>query len=388
MAKRILLSVALLLSPCPVWAFSVTMSQGAMVRWYTPVIPYKIYSGSADVIQIFLSVNCKKAHNATNLLQNAVARAFASWENASGGQVDFKYLGFTDVGRSGSDGQNNLIWITDGWNKYAFGDPHAIAVTISTYKSGSGRMVDADIHFNADNFLWTVQDPTNPSAGESDCMDVQNIATHEIGHLLGADHSSEDIFESNPNYASATMYFASYAGDIAHRTLNDDDDHAILALYPKAPVRAPQLDAINPPQAENNQGHFVLEIRGNNFGDTSLASLHQADYGIDIVGSIEELSEDTIMASFNLTGMPPGDFDLVVSNSYNAQTKLPAALKIDGDPGSYVLPAKSSGGGCGVMYTLNDDSERTAMSLVLMLVAVALLITHRWKLTRIRETQK
>ncbi|HUY13137.1 MAG TPA: matrixin family metalloprotease [Terriglobia bacterium] len=78
-------------------------------------------------------------------------------------------------------------------------------------------IIDADIEFNpADQFT------TSATLGAS-AYDVQAIATHEIGHLLGMDHSG---------LASAIMFAYGDTGGVAIRSLSLDDAIGMGALYP------------------------------------------------------------------------------------------------------------------------------------------------------------
>ncbi len=81
-------------------------------------------------------------------------------------------------------------------------------------------MKDVDIVFNGDDFSWS-------TSGESGKMDVQNIATHEIGHFLGLD----DLYSSSDS--EATMYGYAAPGETKKRTLTEDDKNGIRFLYPK-----------------------------------------------------------------------------------------------------------------------------------------------------------
>ncbi len=56
-------------------------------------------------------------------------------------------------------------------------------------------------------------------------MDLQNIATHELGHGLGLD----DVYDSS--CAEVTMYGYSELGEIDKRTLEASDIEGLLKLY-------------------------------------------------------------------------------------------------------------------------------------------------------------
>ncbi len=89
----------------------------------------------------------------------------------------------------------------------------------------TGEMLDSDILFNGDDFKWT----TASSGGRG--HDVQNAATHEIGHFLGISHSVR--------IPDSTMYPGTSAGELTKRTLHADDIAAVTALYVGGPSEAP-----------------------------------------------------------------------------------------------------------------------------------------------------
>ncbi|HEV2175743.1 MAG TPA: matrixin family metalloprotease [Terriglobia bacterium] len=78
-------------------------------------------------------------------------------------------------------------------------------------------LADADIEFNpAQNFSTASPPPTND-------FSVQSIATHEIGHMLGLDHSG---------LANAVMYPFGDTGLTTQSNLSTDDAAGIAFLYP------------------------------------------------------------------------------------------------------------------------------------------------------------
>ena len=74
-----------------------------------------------------------------------------------------------------------------------------------------------DIVFDID-FAWS-------ASGEAGKMDLQNIATHELGHGAGLD----DLYQS-PAYRE-TMYGYSAYGEISKRDLYIGDKTGITKLY-------------------------------------------------------------------------------------------------------------------------------------------------------------
>jgi hypothetical protein len=91
-----------------------------------------------------------------------------------------------------------------------------VAVTPIFFTS-SGRIVDADVLFNGRGFRFT-------TSGASGAFDIADVATHELGHLLGLDHSG---------WAGATMYPYVDPRVILHRSLSLDDVHGLRDAYPQ-----------------------------------------------------------------------------------------------------------------------------------------------------------
>jgi len=115
--------------------------------------------------------------------------------------------------------------VPDGRNEFSYGDypkDGVIAVTISWgYFSGppwTRRIIEFDIMFDTD-FEWGNAD------NDSSLMDLQNIATHEIGHGLGL----ADVYNASCN--QVTMYGYSQEGEIIKRTLETPDILGLQELY-------------------------------------------------------------------------------------------------------------------------------------------------------------
>ncbi len=79
-----------------------------------------------------------------------------------------------------------------------------------------GRIVDADVLFNGSSFQFT-------TSGQAGRFDVQDVATHELGHLLGLDHTG---------WAGGTMFPYVDPTVILHRSLSTDEVHGLRAAYP------------------------------------------------------------------------------------------------------------------------------------------------------------
>ena len=173
---------------------------GSRARWQTLPVSYRIHAGGLAGLG-----------NGSEFI--AVQRAFDTWQNLPSSSIAFRYEGTTSTQTGGNDGVN-IISFQD--TSFSFGTG-TIAVTVSSSSQGFFR--DADILFN----------PSNPSItfatdGRSDGFDIQAIATHEIGHFLGLDHTA---------IVSATMNPTGGRGTVFPRSLKSDDIIGASTLYPE-----------------------------------------------------------------------------------------------------------------------------------------------------------
>lgn len=92
-----------------------------------------------------------------------------------------------------------------------------VAIT-PVWFAGDGHITDADVLFNGSGFTFT-------TSGRPGHFDVQDVATHELGHFLGLDHSG---------WAGASMYPYVDPTVILHRSLSLDEERGMRDAYPAA----------------------------------------------------------------------------------------------------------------------------------------------------------
>lgn len=160
----------------------------------------------------------------------AIVRSFHTWSGPSCSDLVFNYAGLTDVSdtnltrpsTSRPDGLNLVRWREEQWPPEGATEsgvsPDWLALTVLVYEVRSGIVLDADMDLNGVNFQWTTSD--DPSQARTD---VQNVVTHEVGHIVGLDHS--DVFES-------TMYAEQLQGELHKRELHQDDIDGLCLSYP------------------------------------------------------------------------------------------------------------------------------------------------------------
>jgi len=182
---------------CQATAFDVyKTSGGKTVKWQTPSVGYYINTAGSPV--------------AASDAIAAITSALQTWTAVNTSSFEFQYLG-TAAYVSGNNKINTL-----GFRK--MGKNGTLAYNTFWYSSSTGYVSDSDIEFNTD-YLYA----TN---GSSTAFDMQNIATHELGHSLPL----RDLYTSSD--AEKTMYGYARAGETKKRSLEQDDINGIAHLYP------------------------------------------------------------------------------------------------------------------------------------------------------------
>lgn len=164
--------------------------------------------------------------------RDAVERGFDAWQAVDTASVSFEFAGFVGARPLDQDGANVIGFVARPDLE------RTLASTSFLVDSRTGEILESDIFFNS-SFPWSVA-----PGGEAGRFDVQSIATHEGGHLLGLGHSSLGETEARPTggrrlIASGAVMFpiAFTAGNIVDRELAPDDVAGVSDIYPDADFR-------------------------------------------------------------------------------------------------------------------------------------------------------
>ena len=155
---------------------------------------------------------------AADIVATAFDQSISKWENASAKEI-------AGVGTATNATLSADFSSPDGQNEVYFGeisDRNAIAITVvwGMFRGPPTQreLSEWDIVFDQADFSWS-------SSGESGKMDFENIATHELGHVVGLD----DLYGSS--CTNETMYGYADYGETMKRTLGPGDIAGAKALY-------------------------------------------------------------------------------------------------------------------------------------------------------------
>jgi Matrixin/Carboxypeptidase regulatory-like domain len=186
-------------------------------------------------------------------LQDALGRAFATWQAVPTAAISYQFGGATAATPGRDDGLSTL-----GFQSRPELD-RVLAATSFLVDASTGALVESDIFFNS-AFAWSVA-----PAGEPARYDLESVALHEIGHLSGLAHSAlgeTELREGGGRRvlgAEAVMFpIAFAAGSIAARTLKADDIAGISDLYPDGVFT--QLGSISGQVTKDGQPIFGAHV--------------------------------------------------------------------------------------------------------------------------------
>ena len=239
--------------------------------------------------------NIKGSRSVADVMQTA----FNTWTSAPNAALAVTRGPDSSLGaESSSPADVNLICLVCSDTDFSK-DAKTLAVTIVTTSNAAGQsnghggvttfvgqIVKADLVFNPASTFTT--DGSCPAG--SDCQDMQTVATHEVGHFLGLNHSG--VVRSIMFPAASTL-----------ETLSNDDVAGISQLYPKS-VPEVATGSISGQITLNGAGIFGAHV----FAESVTGN---ASFG----GNIRKSPIGTLTrpdGSYTLQGLP-GDSYIVVA---------------------------------------------------------------------------
>lgn len=144
---------------------------------------------------------------------DVLQRAFARWEDLSTSTIRFAFQGTRGARDRSAGDRINLVTLGPNEN---LGSGVLAATFLSS--DAQGTLVDVDIVFGRSVAFGT------SLAGDAGSFDLEAVATHEVGHLIGLEHSG---------LSRATMVPFTDREDLHQRTPHDDDRIGASLLYPE-----------------------------------------------------------------------------------------------------------------------------------------------------------
>ncbi|MBX2800231.1 MAG: matrixin family metalloprotease [Myxococcales bacterium] len=146
-------------------------------------------------------------------LASAIHESFDVWADVPDAFIDV-YARDTTATPEVSLDDAHVVFFEHDWPI----DDIALAVA-TTWADEQGNILSFDIRING-TVPWS-------TVGDSDAYDLQAAVTHEVGHVLGLEHSA---------VVDANMYATHGLGDDWRRDLHDDDAAAVQFVYGDGPT--------------------------------------------------------------------------------------------------------------------------------------------------------
>jgi hypothetical protein len=212
----------------------------------------------------------------------ATHRALARWSEAAGVSFIETSSDAQGISPSGEGDHISLITVADvPENRAAFASADRTGRTRVFYDPAAGTIMEADVVINP-----AAQFSTDGTPGT---YDLEATLTHEIGHVLGLEHSSEAGAAMQPRQGTNGLYEQAATSS---RTLSDDDRAGAHALY----------------GAHENFGIIVGTIKDAAGGPAVGAHVFAEDTA---TGRVVAANETLANGSYRIEGLPPGQYRLV-----------------------------------------------------------------------------
>lgn len=188
------------------------------------------------------------------LFQQTLAQAARNWTSQTSRCSSLVIFGVEADGvvTTGADDHHIVTFVEDEWTD----NGGIVAKTLVWHidapgKPNDGLIVDADIKLNGYQYTF-ITDAATPARPNTDVADLEGTLTHELGHVMGLNHTCWDESGAQPyddqggpvlkcanqgdlpaSVTEATMYpYTQPPGTTRMRHVTDDDARGICGPYP------------------------------------------------------------------------------------------------------------------------------------------------------------
>jgi hypothetical protein len=313
--------VVLLAVPAPARAylqFSVTLAGRAVtLKWQrVPVRWFATDRGAPGV--------------SASAFQGAMARAFTTWEEVPTASIAFQFAGFTGSEPFDDDDISVLGFQAHPEMERVLG---ATGFVIDTQ---TGEIVESDVFFNS-AFAWSTAANGDPNA-----FDLESVAVHEIGHLIGLGHSALGETEVRPEGgrrvlgSGAVMFPIAFGrGNTLDRDLQPDDIAGVSDLYPAGGFRQ---------RTGTARGRVQRDGAG-------VLGAHVVAFNLDTGDLVAGFSLNRD-GEFEIAGLRPGAHvirvepldDADIESFFSVRTPVDLSFQVTFHPRLFIAPAGGAGG--------------------------------------------
>lgn len=225
----------------------------------------------------------------------AAKRAFARWSSLTNINFVISWSAITSVSPADSGDGISLLTIAATPENEAFNSDATTGRTRVFFDSETGDIAEADISINPRPRSDDGTELQFSTDGTPGTYDLEATFTHEIGHLLGLDHSA--VLSSTMQSRQAFNGIFGLPA-LTERTLSEDDRQKVRSLYgPKQ-----RLGRIEGRLVDNRTAGALTALNGVNIWAESVAT------GRVIASDVT--AED---GSYRLDGLLPGQYRVMVS---------------------------------------------------------------------------
>ena len=272
-----------------------------------------------------------------------IRESFQVWSDVATARVEFVDQGTTQSSVPTPRDRRNLIYF-DETGRYLDAPPATGVIAITRIQShfATGHITDADIVFNGRDFRFSASDDNGGRL-----VNLKDVAVHEIGHLLGLEHTPLD----GPPHIRPTMNPFNHSDDSGQaQSLEPDDIAGISFLYPAVGYQDSVGSIAGQVRDFDQQPLFGTHIKAENLDTGELFSTvsgadpssvtvgHYRLHGLTpghyrlglapIIGAINEENFGGIFTDF-ATGFPSEFYDNARAATYARVLDLAAAQHID-----------------------------------------------------------